>query len=103
MNRNAENDASNSRIGCIKLRANRTNRSKSGVYGCKLACCTAQRGHGAVNPVLTTARKDACFTARSEPAGAIFRGEGCMALKVELKPHERIIIGACVITNTDQR
>src|SRR3984957_17369448 len=27
----------------------------------------------------------------------------CMALKVELKPHERIIIGSCVITNTDQR
>ena len=26
-----------------------------------------------------------------------------MALKVELKPHERIIIGACVITDTDQR
>ena len=26
-----------------------------------------------------------------------------MALKVEPKPHERIIIGACVITNTDQR
>ena len=26
-----------------------------------------------------------------------------MALKVELKPHERVIIGACVITNTDQR
>src|SRR6201747_2968219 len=26
-----------------------------------------------------------------------------MALKDELKPHERIIIGACVITNTDQR
>ena len=26
-----------------------------------------------------------------------------MALKVELKPHERIIIGTCVITNTDQR
>src|SRR5258707_462648 len=26
-----------------------------------------------------------------------------MALKVELKPHERIIIGACVITNRDQR
>jgi flagellar protein FlbT len=25
------------------------------------------------------------------------------ALKVELRPHERIIIGACVITNTDQR
>ena len=26
-----------------------------------------------------------------------------MALKVELKPHERIIIGNCVVTNTDQR
>lgn len=26
-----------------------------------------------------------------------------MALKIELKPHERIIIGSCVITNTDQR
>ena len=26
-----------------------------------------------------------------------------MALKVELKPGERIIIGNCVITNTDQR
>src|SRR5580693_330617 len=26
-----------------------------------------------------------------------------MPLKVELKPNERIIIGACVITNTDQR
>src|ERR1700730_14953489 len=26
-----------------------------------------------------------------------------MALKVELKPHERIIVGACVITNTEQR
>ena len=26
-----------------------------------------------------------------------------MALKVELKPHERLIIGSCVVTNTDQR
>jgi flagellar protein FlbT len=26
-----------------------------------------------------------------------------MALKVELKPNERIIVGSCVITNTDQR
>jgi flagellar protein FlbT len=26
-----------------------------------------------------------------------------MALKVELKPNEKIIIGSCVITNTDQR
>jgi flagellar protein FlbT len=30
-------------------------------------------------------------------------GDKDMALKVELKPHERIIIGSCVITNTDQR
>lgn len=26
-----------------------------------------------------------------------------MALKVELKPNEKIIIGSCIITNTDQR
>ena len=26
-----------------------------------------------------------------------------MALKVELKPNERILIGDCVITNSDQR
>jgi flagellar protein FlbT len=26
-----------------------------------------------------------------------------MALKVELKPHEQIIVGNCVITNTEQR
>jgi flagellar biosynthesis repressor protein FlbT len=26
-----------------------------------------------------------------------------MALQVDLKPHERIIIGSCVITNVDQR
>jgi len=26
-----------------------------------------------------------------------------MALKVELKPHEQVIIGSCVITNTEQR
>lgn len=26
-----------------------------------------------------------------------------MALKVELKPHEKIIIGSCVISNTEQR
>jgi flagellar protein FlbT len=29
--------------------------------------------------------------------------ESNMSLKVELKPHERVIIGSCVITNTDQR
>ena len=26
-----------------------------------------------------------------------------MSLKVELKPHERLIIGNCVVTNSDQR
>src|ERR1700712_463177 len=40
-------------------------------------------------------------TSRPEPAQ--FKRRSCMALKVELKPHERIIIGACVITNTEQR
>src|SRR4051812_43499277 len=29
--------------------------------------------------------------------------EMAMALKVELKPHEKIIVGSCVITNTEQR
>src|ERR1700692_3136614 len=50
--------------------------------------------------------------ARPGPAPAklaITRHTGCdnrrpvMALKVELKPNEQIIIGSCVITNTDQR
>src|SRR6266481_3862596 len=35
-------------------------------------------------------------------AGALQR-RTAMALKVELKPNERIIIGSCVITNTEQR
>src|SRR3954453_19759915 len=39
----------------------------------------------------------------SRPGPARFKRRSCMALKVELKPHERIIIGACVITNTEQR
>src|ERR1700712_6004604 len=39
----------------------------------------------------------------SRPESARFKRRSCMALKVERKPHERIIIGACVITNTDQR
>lgn len=33
----------------------------------------------------------------------IARWETEMALKVELKPHEKIIVGSSVITNTDQR
>jgi flagellar protein FlbT len=36
-------------------------------------------------------------------AARIGNGGQNMALKVELKPHERIIIGNCVITNTEQR
>src|SRR5436309_13790397 len=39
----------------------------------------------------------------SRPGPARFKRRSCMALKVELKPHERIIIGACVITNANQR
>src|SRR6201989_3636777 len=36
-------------------------------------------------------------------AGTGFLKHGAMTLKDEIKPHERIIIGACVITNTEQR
>src|SRR3954451_8045345 len=39
----------------------------------------------------------------SRPGPARFKWRSDMALKVELKPHERIIIGACVVTNTEQR
>jgi flagellar protein FlbT len=42
-----------------------------------------------------------CRCSRSSASEAAT--EDRMALKVELKPHERIIIGSCVITNTDQR
>jgi flagellar protein FlbT len=71
---------------------------------------------------LTAIRKD-CAHIGKKASGRIWRDQGrhlirigcndrnCkkrqrrtgMALKVELKPNERIIIGACVITNTDQR
>jgi flagellar protein FlbT len=47
-----------------------------------------------------------CDGERNEPFQARLAptiGKIDMALKVELKPHERIIIGACVVTNTDQR
>ena len=47
-------------------------------------------------------RKDANLPAGTDTEKASERRTG-MALKVELKPHERIIIGACVITNSDQR
>jgi flagellar protein FlbT len=42
------------------------------------------------------------FAAKYDPHHKRQRRTG-MALKVELKPNERIIIGSCVITNTDQR
>jgi flagellar protein FlbT len=41
--------------------------------------------------------------ARTRQPRHSFQPEDIMALKVELKPHEKIIIGSCVITNTDQR
>src|SRR6202790_5196653 len=40
---------------------------------------------------------------RSDVEAGVLQRRTAMALKVELKPNERIIIGACVITNTDQR
>jgi flagellar biosynthesis repressor protein FlbT len=77
---------------------------------------------GAVYRALTTIGKDCgeigqkSIIARSKRAKPAFIRTRCdyrprerqqrrtgMALKVELKPNERIIIGSCVITNTDQR
>src|ERR1700738_1770423 len=40
---------------------------------------------------------------RSDVEAGVLQRRTAMALKVELKPNERIIIGSCVITNTDQR
>src|SRR5947208_10974276 len=40
---------------------------------------------------------------RSDVEAGAFQRRTAVALKVELKPNERIIIGSCVITNTDQR
>jgi flagellar protein FlbT len=65
----------------------------------------------AVYRSLTIFGKD-CGLVRSKPTLIEFHAlkvrrtrqrRTAMALKVELKPHERIIIGNCVITNTDQR
>jgi flagellar biosynthesis repressor protein FlbT len=50
--------------------------------------------------------RDACVREREadiSDAKKRGNGESGMSLKVELKPNERIIIGACVITNSDQR
>jgi flagellar protein FlbT len=44
-----------------------------------------------------------CFGNRSDVEAGALQRRTAMALKVELKPHERIIIGSCVITNTEQR
>src|SRR5215470_15883255 len=54
---------------------------------------TAANGRS-VNPVLIKIVNDPLIPVR----GGIL-----MSLKVELKPGERIIIGDCVVTNTDQR
>jgi flagellar protein FlbT len=48
-------------------------------------------------------RKDARLADPIDTGGTVPTEKAGMALKVELKPHERIIIGACVITNTEQR
>src|ERR1700732_2880880 len=40
---------------------------------------------------------------RSDVEAGVLQRRTAMALKVELKPNERIIIGSCVVTNTDQR
>src|SRR6202012_1364652 len=54
------------------------------------------RPQGRPPPILSRIRcKDGLHNKRQRRTG--------MALKVELKPNERIIIGSCVITNTDQR
>src|ERR1700757_3120545 len=44
-----------------------------------------------------------CRELGADVEAGVFQRRTAMALKVELKPHERIIIGNCVITNTDQR
>jgi flagellar biosynthesis repressor protein FlbT len=96
-------------------------------FGIFLPCCAANaldttahlRGRRRVNQLLTLIGKDRRESARKHRRvtylGRDFRTavidrrrqnaatENNMALKVELKPHERIIIGSCVITNTDQR
>src|SRR6267143_312093 len=52
---------------------------------------------------LTIMGKDANLPAGNRQRAKSVKRRTGMALKVELKPHERIIIGACVVTNTDQR
>jgi flagellar protein FlbT len=80
------------------------------------------RADGFVHEALTAIGKD-CGYIGKQPSALTWRNQGRhsfasaalraprekrqrrtgMALKVELKPNERIIIGSCVITNTDQR
>src|SRR6202140_2994938 len=97
----------------------------SSARGLKITLITLDNfaASGGVYPALTAIRKD-CGDNRQKAARpasggtkaghafAISRNVSSlkirqrrpgMALKVELKPHGRIIIGACVITNTDQR
>src|SRR5436305_8740580 len=102
MNRGTGRDAPCSRVGCGKSRSFPPKCCILIKCGCVNACCTATGAAGFVNPPLTTLRKDVRRDGRKARA-ARCSGGGSMALKVELKPHERIIIGACVITNTEQR
>jgi flagellar protein FlbT len=103
------------------------------IPGSYMACCGIQHagtappaksfdiamhfcGKARIYHALTLIRKDRPSVRRVAPgeansleftavAGGIRVGKRRtnMALKVEVKPHERIIIGNCVITNTEQR
>jgi flagellar biosynthesis repressor protein FlbT len=68
---------------------------------CKKAPPNGHYSH--VHHWLTIIGKDANLPAGNRQRAKSVKRRTAMALKVELKPHERIIIGACVITNTDQR
>src|SRR5205814_1697458 len=59
--------------------------------------CSAEQGAGGLTFRQRTSRDD------PQGVGYVANQEGAMALKVELKPGERILIGDCVVTNADQR
>jgi flagellar biosynthesis repressor protein FlbT len=61
-----------------------------------------QIGHNGISASLARPRPAPAKLAITRPTGRDNR-RPVMALKVELKPNEQIIIGSCVITNTDQR
>src|SRR6204780_4140777 len=61
-----------------------------------------QIGHNSISAPLARPRPAPAKLAITRHTGRDNR-RPVMALKVELKPNEQIIIGSCVITNTDQR